>query len=46
MSAFLFLQRTVSRAPVGLHRAMLIKLLNYRNIDKLLQLATLNKSDL
>lgn len=42
----LFLQRTVSRAPVGLHKARIIEFLNYSNIGKLLQLATLNKSDL
>lgn len=38
------MQRTESRAPGGLHKAMIIKFLNYSNTDKLLQLARLNKS--
>lgn len=44
MAASFVMQRTVSRAPGGLHKAMIIKFLNYSNTDKPLQLARLNKS--
>lgn len=44
MAASFVMQRTVSRAPGGLHEEMIIKFLNYSNTDKLLQLARLNKS--
>lgn len=44
LDASFVMQRTESRAPGGLHKAMIITFLNYSNIDKLLQLARLNKS--
>jgi len=44
MAAPFVMQITVSRAPGGLHKTMVIKFFNYSNTDKTLQLARLNKS--